>query len=158
MTIATGNVALAADVLAIATYTVRKTANETVNNSNVFQNDDHLVWAVSANEVWLIQLFLLVDAKTASRFKYTFTIPAAATLNGLLWSADSNSEYIYGDDLTASKTLTIGTAVIRCLNIQCLYVGGANAGNIQLQWAQINAVAEDTKLLTNSFLLCRKIA
>ena len=39
---------------------VRKTADETVNNSNALQNDNHLLLALAANEVWQVELTLLL--------------------------------------------------------------------------------------------------
>jgi hypothetical protein len=63
-----------------AADTARKTANETVNNSSVLQNDDVLLVPVEANVVYLAHLHMLYLSQVAAAFKYGFTFPAGATL------------------------------------------------------------------------------
>ena len=95
---------------------VRKTADETVNNSTTLQNDDHLQLALAANDIYLVELFLLQQSPSLnSDFKCGWSYPAACTING------------------------------------------ANAGTLIFQWAQNTATVEDTKVLTNSYLIACKL-
>ena len=167
MAIATGDQILAADVLAALAAVVvkiRKTADEAVTNSTVLQNDDHLVLPVGANEVWEFTLLLLCveDAPGVSAvLKHLFTIPAAGALYRvpLFAAAIQNSEEVYGTvQVTMSGTIIVSVPYM--YYARYIYVGGANAGNVQLQWAQRVAPGAGVKttLLTNSCILAHKLA
>ena len=139
----------------------RKTSNETVNNSTALQNDDHLLFAVAANEVWEIEVLAIVLTTVAAGSKFAFTVPVAGALS-IIWQDAhghnlANSCLISLEDGTAAHAF-VGVAANEWLWIKGLYVGGANAGNLQLQWAQSAAVAVDTKVLTNSYLIAHKLA
>ena len=56
---------------------VRKTADETVSNSTVLQNDDHLVLSVGASDVWDILMVLRINSSAVADFKWVFTVPAS---------------------------------------------------------------------------------
>lgn len=47
----------------------RKTADEVVNNSATLQNDDHLLLALAANEVWEVEINLWYDSGTTPDLK-----------------------------------------------------------------------------------------
>lgn len=55
-----GTVAMLDDITSGPTL-VRKTADQTVNNSTTLVNDNHLSLAVGANEVWAIFLCLRIS-------------------------------------------------------------------------------------------------
>ena len=140
--------------------TALKTADETVNNSNVFQNDDHLKWTVAANEVWEFYMALKITTESTPAFKLQFTVPAGGALIG--WTAgDIGLLVAYNTglterDLTASTFIAGGKADV-WLVIWGQYIGGANAGTVQLQWAQNVANATDTIVRKNSFILAHKL-
>ncbi len=132
---------------------IRKTAEtQVVSNSTTLVNDDALLLAVAANEVWQIFVILRWITTAAAGMKQTFTIPTngALTLQGLLAAYNEESG-------TTTKDIS-GTGVNRANITRYLYVGGATAGNIQYQWAQTTAEVSNTKVLTNSFLLAYKLA
>lgn len=132
---------------------VRKTADETVNNSTTLQNDDHLLLAVAANEIWFISVFFIFNSTSVADLKYAFSLPTGATAQKQhLLSAVATPS----DATTATKLS--GEGAIRWSRVYVLYIGGANAGNVQLQWAQWLAEASDTQVLTNSFILAWKVA
>ena len=139
---------------------IRKTSDETVNNSNTLQDDDELLLAVGANEVWTIEAILRLSCKTASNFKYAFTIPVAGSFLGYDCAiiSDDGKDYWGPVDLETPRNVTTATMVDDWLYIKGMYVGGANAGNIQLQWAQLTAEVEDTLVLTNSYMLAHKLS
>ena len=134
---------------------VRKTADETVNNSNLPQNDDELFLPVLANEVWVFQLYLKVATTAVADFKAAFTVPAGATLSWYpgppSWSLSpwDNAGMVENFLTGTNRTNAIVTA-------NGVYVGGANAGNLQFRWAQNTAEATDTKVLKNSCLIAFK--
>ncbi len=154
MTIATGNQILAADIL-VRPLLVRKTADETVNNSNVLQNDDELLFAVGVNEIWEFTIYIIYNSGATPDFQHNLTGPAASTIyqhgTGLTPAAAASIV------VSASNWLGFGSAVLG-LVIKGIIVNGANAGNLQLQWAQNTADASDTKVLTNSCIVAFKLA
>ena len=62
---------------------VRKTADETVNNSDTLQNDDHLLFAVAANKVWEFSIVVYMVTLAASDFQWNLTGPAGSAIVSL---------------------------------------------------------------------------
>ena len=159
MPILTGQQILAADVNNLVTI-VNKTADETVNNSNVLQDDDELLFALAANEIWTGRAFLLfTSSSTDADIKFRFTAPAL----GAVYTAGT-----YKATATGVITLISGVgalvpyqgndANVVLAILEFTVVNGANAGDLQLQWAQNTAKAADTKVLIGSHLELHKIA
>ena len=151
---------------------VPKTADETVNNSAVLQNDDHLLLAIAANEVWLVEVTLLIQGASANAdFKCGWAYPTGCTIK---WghlakdtAAASGSGFMpSGGALTTPIVIATETSVLvtGLANIICgavyraIVINGATAGTLNLQWAQNTATAEDTKVLANSCLIAHKLA
>jgi len=140
---------------------VRKTADEIVNNSTTLQNDDHLLLAVGANEVWSFFAYLKVISQTGTPdIKFDWSLPTGGVIQSLphddiaVLAANTPIAPIGAG---TNFTFALPANSERIALVWGLYVGGANAGNVQLQWAQITATAEDTKVLANSFLIAHKI-
>jgi hypothetical protein len=158
-------------LLGSADYQVVKSADETVNNSAAFQNDDHLLFPVSASRTYeFMGCFQLSSVNTTNDIKFQWTVPSGTTMKwapALDISAVNNVQayWIPGTSaatplglLTEGSTVTAGgfngtTGV--CL--QGIVVSSSTTGNVQLQWAQNSASAADTKLLTGSWLRVRPI-
>jgi hypothetical protein len=142
---------------------VRKTADEIVNNSTTLQNDDHLLLALLANEVWRFEIDAWYAAATTTDLKVLFTVPAAATFK---WWAPESYNATSGawgtatdTEISAARPLEgAGSTSPRGLHIIGVVVNGANAGNLQLQWAQVTAGASDATVYANSILRAWKIA
>jgi len=151
------------------TLFVRKTADEIVNNSTSLQNDDHLVLAVAADSVYIVEAFLIYRANVSADFKLAFTWPASATMS--FGSIGGDLDAGGGDNNTVklqarqratsgSTTLTyasIGTGSETSLRVTGLLITGATAGNLQLKWAQNTAHASDAILMEDSWLSLRKV-
>jgi hypothetical protein len=140
--------------------TVKKTADETVNNSNVMQNDDHLSFSVSANTKYAWRATLYFDSPSNSPdFKMQFTGPASPTkvFYGV-FAAGGGGASVTGSPTAANAFSTplfftaSGVGTYQVLTIQGMVQNGANAGTVQLQWSQNSAVAEDSKILAGSHL------
>jgi len=137
---------------------VRKTADETVNNSSTLQNDDHLLFAVAANEVWEFRIILRMLAASATPdYKFALSLPA---LGSGVWVIEYPiiPATTLGADVTTALKVDSWTGGDRWCFLQGVYVGGANAGNVQLQWAQYTANASDSKVTTNSCIIAHKLA
>lgn len=149
----------------VFTY-VRKTADETVNNSTALQNDNELLAALPTAGTYQFEMNMLYSATTVADIKFAFTWPAGATA---FWSAiglATGAATLTGD-ATFSFTNGSGTSVafggigagapvpIRLFgNI----VMGGTAGNLQLQWAQQNLEATNTIVHSNSNLQLWRVA
>ena len=150
---------------------VRKTADETVNNSSVLQADDELKLNVGANEIWILTLYILQQSvSTTANIKFGWTVPAASSLK---WGSDSmtgTAGQVGSGPLSTAKpgggvaVSTEADSVVlatgnftQLLRLTGIYIGGANAGTVNLTWAQLTATIEDTKILTNSILVAQKI-
>ena len=135
-----------------------KTAVQTVNNSIVLVNDNHLLLAVAANDIWVIELFLLVTSPTATPdVAWAFTVPAGGSIYGVWFFNQDGVQASSYTDLTAQRTIAGVDNTTKYMQTRALYFGAGTAGNVQLQWAQAVATAEDTQVLENSFMLCHKL-
>lgn len=143
---------------------IPKTANEGVLNSAVLQNDDHLLYALAASEVWAFEIVLEIiqGASALPNFKYAITVPALATL-----AYGGTYEIPAAASATDQATAVAGTAMpvdvddseVKIIVIHAIVVNGANAGNMQLQWAQNAATAGiTTTVTTGSYLVGRRLA
>lgn len=151
--------------LAAWRQSVRKTADETINNSAALQNDDHLAFTIGASEVWTARyaLFAVAGSQTAD-LQVAFTVPASATL---LWNAFG----IRGTDalLTNHGAITAGGTALTIQNgavgspiylitIDLYVAGGGTGGTVQMQWAQGVATASDSTIKAGSHLVAQRIA
>jgi len=138
---------------------VRKTADETVNNSNVLQDDDELFFAVGANEVWELTFIPLIDSPAIPDIKFAWGVPAGAELYRVCIRRDAAGALQIEYALSGGSMPSQGVAVPRIVGIEKgLYIGGVNAGNVQLQWAQETANVSDTKVLANSCIIAHRLA
>ncbi len=118
---------------------VRKLADENVVSSTTLQNDDHLAFPIAANETWSFSGWLIVTSASGTPdLRLAFTVPAGATLR---WSG-------FGDGNTGADHEVIVTSgfvdVFQVtggswrdwVQVRGIVVNGANAGTVQMQWAQ----------------------
>ncbi len=136
----------AADIIAI-----KKTTDETVTSSTVIQDDNELVLPVGANEIWEIDFFMLGWADDTADFKYGFAIPALGDLLFSKFSSTINSEGEPDNSIIGPTVVTVGGAA-RYISFHwtLTYLGAANAGEVQFQWAQNTSQAFATKVLAGS--------
>lgn len=134
---------------------IYKSADETVNNSAVLQNDDALFFAVTANEVWSFAIHLPFRSGTTPDIKFGWTVPTGATM---LW--DHHTGYDGGPFIESSvwPQQGAGAATTTTVSFWGNVFVGANAGNVQLQWAQNTANASDTKVLKGAHIIAHKLA
>lgn len=138
---------------------IRKTADETVNNSTTNQADDELLFSLGASERVYFEFFLKYDSGTTPDFKTSVTVPAGASASWnsmcLATTVTSSSGNLVTEGGAAGQNAqcggaTAGTQVM--LRFAGTAVGGGTAGNVTLSWSQATADASDTKILTNSFV------
>lgn len=125
---------------------VKKATTETVNNSAVLQDDDELKLPVTAGAVVKVDLRLLLTAVGAGNIQIAFTVPSGT----FYWtpSGAASATVI----TTGATTFTVGAGTTVLAEARGIYVGGATAGNLQLQWAQAIATAANSQVLANSLM------
>ena len=134
---------------------VRKTSNESVSSSTVLQNDDHLLFAMATNEVWMLHICLIHSggASGVPDLKLAFTLPSGATMAlESLTTNDSGTAFNARWNTSGSNTNVLSPASANpgTLIIDGIVTNGGTAGNFQTQFAQVNSSAENETLYANS--------
>lgn len=144
------------DVEARIPLLIRKTADESINTSTTFQNDNELTAAVEANSTYWCHLHLQTSSAVTPDFKYQFSKPAGATTPA--WNA------VYFTTAAALTASISGDALSTGgfgadLPIEAWgYLITTNAGQFTLQWAQNTSDAGSTIVRAGSALILMKIA
>jgi hypothetical protein len=138
---------------------VRKTADETVNNSTTLQNDDELLFAVAANEVWQVDIIVRCISGGTPDIKFAVTVPSGGSLLLGAWGCDTiGNKAVLAANLIADYSFAAGPKGATLLVVmRAIVINGATAGNVQLQWAQNTKEASDTKVLANSCIIAHKL-
>jgi hypothetical protein len=141
---------------------------DTSSTSTTLANDPDLVWAVAANEVWLVQAFLLIDSNGTAGYKCTWTVPSGGTMKwaglmdragaGIFWAGDTGSSPNALLDAAATQTYSSASAAtIWGVQINGIVTIGATAGNVQFQFAQ-GAVSGTTITKAGSLLIAHRVS
>jgi hypothetical protein len=142
-----------------------KSTNETVNNSTVFQDDDHFTFSIAASEVWLLRFNILYNAVSSTTdINFTLSVPAGCSfyLGGAgvataqnVWGAAAFNESP-ASLVVSGGTLLLGTAASTSnsygAKLEAVVVNSTTSGTCVLQWAQATAGASNTNILANSVL------
>ncbi len=139
---------------------VLKTADEVVTNNTTPQNDDHLLFAVGANEVWAFYMLLRYKEDASIGLKAQFTVPTGGAIeiitHNIVGPASGTADL---NPIAAATTWNYGAQTTTRLGLHwCVYIGGGNAGNVQFQWAQLNTSGSALTVEENSFIIAHKLA
>ena len=139
--------------------TAYRSADKIINNSNVLVDDGELLFAVGVNEIWQFYIFLLCISSAVADIKFAITVPAGGNayiishmqIGGTTGTVPMNPWF-------ATQAITVdGNAANRVAILQGLVINGANAGDVNLQWAQNVAEVSDTKVLLGSSLVAHRV-
>lgn len=137
---------------------VRKTADET-DSTGTRQNDDALLLALAANEIWQFRFNLLVVSAATTDFNMALAFPSGS-ISALVYGA--NATTFSGNDISAGSSPTgnvvVSTAgtVSNHIIVEGVMSNGATPGNLNLQWSGNAAAACTVK--ANSTLWAVKLA
>ena len=143
---------------------VRKTADESVTSSETTQNDDHLLFAVGANETWVCQFFLKMSGDAAGDIRVGVSVPSGSvTLLGIgpapgVTIQEGDAKFTVSTGLLTFGTPYSGTANPVTGLVTAVVTVGGTGGNVVLQWAQLTSNATATNILTDSVLVANKVA
>jgi hypothetical protein len=137
---------------------IRKASDEDVTSSTTMQNDDDFVFAIAANEVWMVTLFLFLEGTTTGGLKGQWSVPSGAT--GGWWNFAVGTSTIVNNFQRAALTALniVDNTVVKDMAIcHTVIANSSNAGNVQFQWAQAVTHATATTIGANSVLIAHKI-
>lgn len=143
--------------------TAVKTADTGRTSTTALVNDPDLVLAVSANATYRVLCYLNFDGGNlgASDLKVQWSVPSTATFRYQCEGAGTGGGYIgqvtrFGSDIYAIGTLGAGNpcAAMMTGSLKVL----ANAGSIQLLWAQNTSSGTATTMRAQSFIEMQRIA
>ena len=141
----------------------RRTSDQSVTSSTVLVDDNTLVLPVLANEVWKAEWHLRIVGGSTGDYKCGFTFPTAGEVGVNFAYVDAAAaqqieQNAYTTSPTTAFTVNITATTFLSLNIRTLYVGGANAGDVKIQFAQATSNATPTTHKINSTLWAVKLA
>lgn len=138
--------------------TVYKTGPEAINNSSTLQEDNDLLVAVAANARYRGEIWISFTSAALAGFKLDFTAPAGATMeaSGFLVVVSGTTTFAATSTLGAVGGIVSNGSAAPYLGKFTL-VTGANAGVLQLRWAQNAAHASNTTVNAGSYLKLDRI-
>jgi hypothetical protein len=140
-----------------------KTADESVTSSTTFQPDDHLTFAVAANEIWVTTWRFMASGDTAGDIQVRWTFPSGGTIRvgGIYVNAGGTilgAQIDTGTSPTAAVDFSTPAAGARTSELQVTYTNGGTAGNLALEWAQATSSGTATVLKQYSAVYGGRIA
>lgn len=136
-----------------------KTSDESVINSDVLQDDDHLFFNIGANEVWQIEGYLDVfSTDNAVNLRMAWQAPVGATIN-IAWhsiSLSSDQSDIMKVIGGYSMVLVKGDALTPVF-YKGVVINGATSGVFKLQWAQGSQSLSSMTIRAGSYLKATRI-
>lgn len=156
MTFFAGQKLTATALQAVVPLFAYKVADEIVNNSAAFQDDNELFVSLAANAVYEGWLHVVYNSGTTPDLKWQFTKPSGATQNDWAFLGYSTASALtYG---TGGQSATAGGLGGKTVADAWGLITTTNAGQLQWQWAQNTANASDTTVYAGSYLRCLRIA
>jgi hypothetical protein len=132
---------------------VRKSADESVSSSITLQDDDALLFAVAANEVWVFEASILYTAASATPdLKFTWAAPSGASGWYLAGGSTNPTIGLGVESNTAADT------TVRVFKYVGYVANGATAGSVKFQWAQNTSSADATTVKAQSYIVAHKVA
>lgn len=140
--------------------TAIKTADEIVNNSNTYQDDNHIVGiTLSANKTYRYWFFGIISATSGTPGFKAKLVTSANVAYSYSWLGNNDGSTLgfassYSTaDATPGSAGSYANAIYNFLNGHgSISVGGSDV-TIKLQWAQLSAHASDTTLKQGASLI-----
>lgn len=161
-----GDVLGAADVneYLVNTRFAVKPSDTSRNTTTTFANDPDLTVAVDANKSYALEMFLNYTAQAGQDLKYTFSVPASASLNGgvngLFVASTTFALQPYDSTFTVTSTVSLlgQTVFDTSARISGILATAGTAGSITLRWAQNTSGGNNTIVRAGSYMLLRRVA
>lgn len=138
-----GNTALASEINNIQLdasravgHRIGKAADESVASSTTLQNDDDFVFAIAANEIWVVNLYLHVSVPNAPDMKMEWSLPSGGVKMQTAIMYDAISGVLDSVTKATGVVTLVSGATGTYIFATATLTNGSTAGNAQLQWAQ----------------------
>jgi hypothetical protein len=136
-------------------YYIIKTADESLTSSAALQNDDHLLLALAANEIWAVEFFFVAFSTSATpNLKFDFTVPAGAVgaYTVTYTSTAAVATIAQGRAFGTATAVLVGANTYLPIVVRLYVINGATPGNLQLRWAQNTSTGTATLVKQGSYL------
>ena len=141
-----------------STANARVTADRTTTSLTAVNATD-MVFAIPASETWTFEFNLRVGSSSTAGIKLAITVPSGATFMATGLGNAASATAFTSEILSASGTLGVTYQLVNGQNgvvrITGTVVNGANAGNVQLQFAKVTSGT--ATVAANSYLTARKL-
>jgi hypothetical protein len=141
-----------------------KASDESVTSNTTVQDDNDLLFAIAASEIWVARFtVVVVDGSGAANFRWTLTWPAGGTGSfsslsvnpgDLATQTRRRHVTISGNEVIAASSAS--TAEV--LEIYGVIVNSTTAGNLLLRWAQGTSNGTAVTVKTGSNITGMKLA
>jgi len=135
------------------TSIISKASDETVNNSQVPQDDDDLHFPVVINQNYVFTGYLLCSSSTTADIKITFDVPANTDM---YWKETDVTEVLTYSSGTYLPIPGHGVDSYNLTVIQGVITVGDTAGTVTLQWSQYLAEVSNAKMREGSTFIYTK--
>lgn len=153
----------------LATVVKRKTADEAVTSSTTLQDDDHLTFAIAANEEWVAHYQISCGALLSTTgLKVTLTWPTGATADfdayAIIRGPSDTRDIHVGNSRfqTSGQTVDMIAAGFSVNNGKLMMsiwiLNGSTAGSVTLQFAQSSSSGSALTFLKGAHLIAHRIA
>jgi len=141
------------------TKLIVKSADQTVNNSDTLQDDDELLFAVAANEVWAFIVVPLASSSEVAGLRVRMPDPEGVTVLGVFCFTNPNEDTLITPVLPGEDAAFLGMGQDAVTGVIIgIVINGGDACNLQFQWAQDRQEESDTIVRANSCILAWKLA
>lgn len=150
----------------VSRYAVRKSADESVNNSTTLQNDDELWFPIGVSEIWVATFHLFLSSVAdGADIKFDTTAPSGATgrqgLHGAAIASTATESDLKNQSIAIGTALSVGIPAAGTNDSFAIFSvaveNSTTAGLVRLQWAQASAVASNTTVKEGSFMIAEKV-
>jgi hypothetical protein len=129
-----------------------KTSTQTVNNSTTLVSDSQLFVTVAANTNYVFTSRFLYTTGATPNIKFAFTYPVLATATYTLYGVAAGGAGLGAFHQTETSVGALDDGTATACTMTGTWMIGANAGTVQLQWAQNTNNASNTQVLAGSFI------
>lgn len=132
---------------------VIKSANEIVNNSATYQDDNELAIAAAAGITYGWSLAVFSTSGTTPDIKMQMTAPSGTSWGyGMRMAYNTAGTFEFNPFTGGILGATYGAGSVIQAAAEGTFVTGGTAGTLRLQWAQNTANASDTTVHAGSWL------
>jgi hypothetical protein len=138
----------------------RKTATESITNSTTLQDDDHLSFAMNANETWEIngELDASINASSTQGIRMALEIPTGATMRVMYTAiANAGGNAITGCELITTSNASTDIAILSpikhsLISIRGIIIMGSTSGSVKLRWCQTSSSTNSVSIESGSYM------